>query len=117
MITKELIKKIENVFNIEFKEWQQKYLLDEPMILDLNITGRCTGKTLVYIIKLLYSSDEPLDLRRKENIVEISDWWSIGKSKEDACRYGYWNFFKQELKIIYSELNDAGLKTRVIILN
>lgn len=53
-MNEELIKRIEKALNITFYKWQRKYLLNEPILLDMRMTGRCTGKTLVYIIKELF---------------------------------------------------------------
>ena len=62
MITKELIPKIEMALGFELLEWQIKYLLKEPQVLDLRWTGRKTGKTMLSMLDLLFESDKPLFL-------------------------------------------------------
>ena len=110
-----LLSLIEKVFNIEFYEWQRKYLLNEPMLLDMRITGRATGKTFVFVIKLLFKSDEPLDLRSPFEIVEHSDWWCCENIKSRALVSHYSKWYKNYLKEIYEKLNKAGIKTREVI--
>ena len=114
----ELLKEIERALDIKFYEWQRNYLLGIPMILDMRMTGRCTGKTLAYIIKKLYEKDEPLYLTNIRETLSESDWWCMARSLEDAKRHGrYDGFFRGELRNIYEELNRKGLTTRKVIFD
>ncbi|SHJ64626.1 hypothetical protein SAMN05444401_3560 [Clostridium amylolyticum] len=114
-MNKELISKIEKALNIKFYEWQRKYLLNEAMLLDMRMTGRCTGKTLAHIIKQLFESSEPLLLRNKDEILDKADWWCCEIRKDRALRNPYLEWYKHELKGIYEELNEAGIVTREVI--
>lgn len=114
-MSEELLSLIEKVFNIKFYEWQKKYLLNEPMLLDMRITGRTTGKTFVFIIKLLFESDELLDLRSRNETLIHSDWWCCENRMERALGSHYIRWYKNYLKEIYEKLNTAGIKTREVI--
>lgn len=95
--------------------WQRKYLLKEPMVLDLGITGRATGKTLVWVIEKLFESTEPLDLRDRRKILNASDWWCCTDRADGALGSHYLGWYKGYFKKIYLKLNDAGIKTREVI--
>lgn len=114
-MSEELIKEIEKVLDIKFYEWQRKYLLNEPMVLDMKITGRGTGKTSIYMIKKLFEDPKPLLLRRKSEIVAIVDWWHWTDSEIRAIDHPNLNVYKDGLKYIYERLNDAGINTRKVI--
>lgn len=110
-----LLNRIENVLEIKFYEWQRKYLLDQPMILDMRITGRCTGKTLVFIIKKLFENSEPLLLRDRNEVSNAADWWCCEASKYRALTHPYLNWYRHELRNIYEKLKEAGISTRKVI--
>lgn len=110
-----LLSKIENILNIEFHKWQKQYLLDEPMVLDMRITGRATGKTLVFIVKKLFESPEPLDLRKKGGLLDNCDWWSVEYYEERALLHPYMNWYKNKFQELYLFLNDKGIKTREVL--
>lgn len=114
-ISEELVKKIEKVLDIKFYEWQRKYLLNEPMVLDLKITGRGTGKSLIYMIKKLFEDPKPLLLKRRIELLEFVDWWNWTDREECARFYPNLDVFKNELMDIYEKLNDAGIITRKVV--
>ncbi len=115
ILNEKLINAIEIALNIKFYEWQRKYLLNEPMLLDMKMTGRCTGKTLVYIIKKLFEHPEPLSLKSRTEVLKVADWWCCENRKEIALRHPYLDYYKHELKDIYIKLNEAGIITRKIL--
>ena len=110
-----IIKKIEEALDIKFYEWQRKYLLNEPMLLDLKITGRGTGKSLIYMIKKLFEDPKPLLLKRRIELLEFVDWWNWTERVESAIYYPDLDVFKSGLRDIYERLNDAGIITRKVI--
>lgn len=114
-MNEELINKLEKVLNITFYEWQRKYLLDEPMLLDMKITGRCTGKTLVFVIKQLFERSETLLLRNRTEVLNAADWWCCEQPKKRALSHPYLSFYRNTLKDVYEKLNKAGVVTRKVI--
>lgn len=109
-----LIERIEVVLGFKFEEWQKNYMLDIPMLLDMRITGRRTGKTLVYIIKLLFADDEPL---RNYDIVKYADDWHINDQYKSAGQVThYTRHFREQLIQIYDSLIRAKLSPRQIII-
>lgn len=114
-MSKELISRIEKALGITFYEWQRKYLLNEPMLLDMRMTGRCTGKTLAHIIKQLFENSEPLLLISKVEILDKADWWCCEIRKDRALGNPYLEFYKRELKGIHEKLNEAGIVTREVV--
>ena len=114
-MSEELISKIEKALEIKFYEWQRKYLLNEPMLLDMMITGRCTGKTLVYIVKQLFEHPEPLLLSKNTEVLNAADWWCCEVRKDRALGHCYLVFYRRTLKEVYEKLNQAGIVTREVI--
>ena len=112
-----VLKHIEKALDVKFYDWQLAYLLKQPMLLDLKTTGRCTGKTLTYIIELLFMDDSILDLSKYENAVEHCDWWSVEKHKERIKSSSYPSWFVHNLKTVYIMLNEKGIKTRIVIFD
>lgn len=113
-LNRDLLTKVEQALNIHFHEWQIKYILQEPDILDMRITGRATGKTLAYILKTLFESEETLDLSNAKTLIETSDWYCSSSEKPKTVgNYQHW--FLEEIRDIYNTLNDAGIKTRKVI--
>lgn len=111
----DLLNSIEKALDIKLYEWQRKYLLEEPMLLDMRITGRATGKTLVWVIKQLFESREPLDLSDKTGIMKSSDWWCCEVDIYRARSHPYAGWYKNYVKKIYQTLNDKGIQTREVI--
>lgn len=114
-MSKELIFEIESALEITFHEWQRKYLLNEPMLLDMKMTGRCTGKTLVYIVKQLFEESEPLLLRNKTETLNSADWWCCENRIERALYHPYIDWYRSTLKEIHEKLNEAGIVTREVV--
>lgn len=114
-MSKELINRIEKALDITFKEWQYKYLLNEPMVLDMRMTGRGTGKTLVFVIKKLFEHPAPLLFRNKPEVLGASDWWCC-KNRISKAQYSpYLDWYRNELKKVYEKLNKAGIVTREVV--
>jgi len=114
-LSNELISKIEQALDISFYEWQRKYLMEEPMILDMRMTGRRTGKTLVFIVKKLFESTEPLLLRDRKETLCASDWWCCETRIDRAMTHPYLDWYRHELREIHKKLADAGITTREVI--
>lgn len=114
-MNEELLKKIEKALDIEFYEWQRKYLLNEPMLIDMRMTGRYTGKTFVYIINKLFEYPEPLVLKHRTEVLKVADWWCCDNREDSALRNPYLDWYKHELKGIYDDLSNAGIITRKVI--
>ena len=131
MITKELIPKIEEALGFELLEWQVKYLLKEPQVLDLHWTGRRTGKTMLSMLDLLLGSDKPLflmvgekvkyieNLKEYENIIPLGnvvDWYAImppnerGSGRHDI----YAIMYLKDLQDMRDKLVKGGVPVREI---
>lgn len=129
MITKELIPKIEEALGFKLLEWQVKYLLKEPQVLDLRWTGRRTGKTMLSMLDLLLGSDKPLYLyvpryitymdgiKEKENLIplgNIVDWYTIlspdekGSGRHDI----YARMYLKDLQDMRDKLVKSGVPVR-----
>lgn len=115
IMCEKLINRLEKALDITFHEWQHKYLLNEPMLLNMRMTGRCTGKTLVYILKQLFKESTPLLLNNDINILNSADWWCCEIREERALGHSYLSWYRHELKDIYEKLNEAGIVTREVI--
>ena len=131
MITKELIPKIEEALGVELLEWQIKYLLKEPQVLDLHWLGRRTGKTMLSMLELLLGTDKPLflmvgkkvkyieNLKEYENIIPLGnvvDWYTImppnerGSGRHDI----YAIMYLEKLQDMRDKLVKCGVPVREI---
>jgi len=110
-----LIDRLEKALNIKFYEWQRNYFLNKPMLLNMRMTGRCTGKTLVFILKQLFEDSDPLFLINNTNVLNNSDWWCCEVQRKRALGCSYLSWYKRELNDIYIKLKDAGIVTREVI--
>ena len=106
-----LLKKIELALGLKFKEWQINYMLDIPMVLDMKITGRGTGKTLVYTIKMLFSDDIPIRVYKSKEIANISDWFCMG----DQINPHYVKWYRDYLIETYGLLIQKGMTPRQLV--
>jgi hypothetical protein len=113
----ELINRIEKALDIKFYKWQRKYLLNEPMLLDMRVTGRRTGKTLVFIIRQLFECSEPLLLRNNTEVLNAADWWCCEIRKDRALAHPYLDWYRHELKDVYEKLNEKGIVTREVVFS
>lgn len=87
---------IEKALDFKLYDWQRAYLLGEPHKIPHE---RATGKTTAYIVKLLLTNKEPIDIKR-----------DAPKYKDHKCsHYTYW--FRNEMKYIDDKLTDVGLNT------
>lgn len=111
-----LLQRIEKVLKIQFREWQAKYMLDIPMVLDMGITGRRTGKTLVYVIKLLFLEDKPIRAYDISEVSKYSDWYASSIDLRHRDNF-YTNWFKNYVFEIYSALTRDGIKPRPVFFN
>lgn len=111
-----LLNRIEQVLNIRFHDWQVDYMLGIPRVLNMRITGRVTGKTLVYIIKLLFSDDKPLNAYEIKKVENYSDWYSVtNRPNEKKPHYTQW--FRRYLKDIYDKLKEKGIQPRPVFFS
>ena len=115
IMSEKLINRLEKALDITFHEWQRKYLLNEPMLLNMRMTGRCTGKTLVYILNQLFEEPAPLLLNNDINILNNADWWCCEVRKDRALGHSYLSWYRHELKDIYEKLNESGIMTREVV--
>jgi len=106
-----LLKKIELALGLKFKEWQINYMLDIPMVLDMKITGRGTGKTLVYTIKMLFSDDIPIRVYKNKEIANISDWFCMS----DRINPHYVKWYRDYLIETYGLLIQKGMTPRQLV--
>jgi hypothetical protein len=112
----ELLEKIEKALEIKLKDWQKDYILDIPRVLDMRITGRCTGKTLAYVIKLLFSENKPLAAYRDRQVAEYSDWFSVTNRPERKEPH-YTQWFRRYLWDICTALKENGLQPRPVFFS
>lgn len=112
----ELLNKVENALDIKFFDWQVDYILEVPRVLDMRITGRGTGKTLVYIIKLLFSEDKPIRAYDISEMGERSDWYCV-TDRIDRKESNYTQWFRKYLMDIYAELEEKGINPRPVFFN
>lgn len=113
-LDRDLLGRVEKALNIKLYEWQINYILDIPMVLDMRITGRGTGKTLAYIIKLLFADDYPIKSYDMSDIYGIADNYHDDTSLYPSFDNHYTRWFKGYLTDIYKCLTSAGIKTRPI---
>lgn len=112
-MNEELIKRIEQALEIKLYDWQVDYILNRPQILNMRITGRCTGKTLAYIIKKLFEEGKPIRAYIFQEVEVESDWWSV-TNRIDRKRPEYTHFFKAEIKRIYEALVSKKIQPRPV---
>lgn len=113
MITAIEIERIEKALGFTLREWQINYILDIPMILDMKMTGRHTGKTLAYVIKLLCVNNEPIRAYTIRDIAKVADGWCI-TNEIYRIDSPYTRWFRNYLLEIYTLFKDAGITTRPV---
>jgi hypothetical protein len=113
----ELVKRIEDILSVKFEPWQINYLNDIPMVLDMRITGRGTGKTLVYIIKLLFVDEKPIKLYDSKGVADLSDDFSYNRPTDRFRSDHYTKYFRNYLNDIYRKLSMGGIHTRPVLYN
>jgi len=99
-ITEEVIPHIEKALGIKLYEHQVNYLLDKGPVQ----SGRRTGKTLAYCVKLALSDGEPIDLKNLEKFSDFGD---------GSIRYAR-GLFKNCFMEIREKLKDYGLPVREV---
>lgn len=97
-ITEQIIPHIEKAIGFNLYDHQVDYLLDKGRLQ----SGRRTGKTAAYCIKLTLSNGKPLDMKR---LSEFSDFG------DGSYRYIN-NFFKKDLMGYRDMLKDYGFPVR-----
>lgn len=113
-LDRDLLDRIGRALNIKLREWQINYILDIPMVLDMRITGRGTGKTLAYVIKLLFSNDYPIKAYDRNVIGLLSDdYHNISEMGYRDTHYDRW--FRDYLLTIYETLKSAGINPRPVL--
>lgn len=116
VMNEELLRKVEKALNICFFDWQKDYILDIPRVLDMRMTGRRTGKTLVYLIKLLFSEDIPLNAFEINEVGKYSDWYCVS-DRIDRKDTTYTQWFRRYLRDIYNTLIEKGLNPRPVFFS
>lgn len=111
----ESLSKIEKALDIKFYDWQVEYLLNTSSTLDIQATGRRSGKTLVHIIKLLFSDDKPIRAYKVKEVQRYSDWYSVSNELYNISSYTKW--FKKYLQDIYKKLLKGGLQPRPVFFS
>ena len=101
-INDEIIKKIEDIFGFCLYEWQKAYL-EEKNGYSFN-TGRATGKTFIYCLKLLISDGEEITRN------DLMKWYV---DERHGANYPKW--FANYCMEINQKLIDNGIKTRLKI--
>lgn len=101
-ITENLIPHIEKAVGFTLRDHQINYLLDKGPL----ASGRNTGKTVAYCIKLALSDGVPLDMERP---FEFSDYGDGSRS------YAY-KFFRNEFMKYRGMLKDYGFPVREVKL-
>jgi len=97
--TESMIPLIEKALGFKLYDWQRAYLLGESYA---EPTERRSGRTTVYVIKLLLTNREPINI------------------KFDAMKYKdhrgvhYTDFFRKFMREIDEKLTDVGLTTRSV---
>ena len=99
-ITEKLIPVIEKALGFELYEWQKSFLLNIPFE---EPSRRASGRTTAYIVKLLLTNEELIDI--KNDAVLYQDHSPNGT---------YSSFFRHEMRIIDDKLTSAGLLTRSV---
>lgn len=100
-VTKAMIPFIERALGFELYEWQKAYLLDEPY---KEPSGRAVGRTVAYIVKLLLTNEELIDIKKD------------AKHYQDYPGNHYTHFFISEMRMIDAKLTSVGLPTRSLKL-
>ena len=95
-ITNETIPLIEKALGFELYEWQRAYLLDEIYV---KPTERATGRTTAYIVKLLLTNREPINI--KFDAMKYKDYHTVH----------YTGFFRNFMREIDEKLTVVGLPT------
>lgn len=98
-ITEELIPLIEKALGFKLYEWQRAYLLEKPYSEPLE---RATGRTTVYVIKLLLTNREPINIK-----------FDAMKYKDHRGEH-YTDFFRNFMGEIDAKLTAVGLPTRTV---
>lgn len=106
-ITEETIPLIEKALGFELYEPQKEYLLDEDRY-KLRSSGRNTGKTTAYCIRLALSEGEPLDLRKPWMFSD--DWGVVSDTKQYARQ-----FFRRFFMDIRDKLKESGFPVRKVL--
>lgn len=102
-ITERHIPLIERCFNLKLYEHQKLYLLDKGTL----ESGRRTGKTFAYCIKLALSDGEPLNMRKPE---DFADERRLANHRRYAMSY-----FRHEFILIRNTLKESGFRVRELI--
>lgn len=95
-ITNETIPLIEKALGFTLYNWQRAYLLGEPHTIP---TERATGRTTAYIVKLLLTNREPINI--KFEAMKYKDHQGVL----------YTHFFRNFMREIDEKLTTVGLPT------
>lgn len=64
-------------------------------------------------IEEFFKEKEPVNPRTE--VLEVADWWCCDNRVDSALRSPYLDWYKQQLKKTYDDLNKAGIITRKVI--
>lgn len=110
---KRTVKKINNALNIKLYNWQIDYIFNNGEYHDESRYGRCNGKTLANILKLLFSDGGDISFYVQEKAFD--DWELYRFAQEDDFTYRRQRFFSEETLRVYKKLSTVkGLKIRKI---
>jgi hypothetical protein len=112
-----LLRRIELILGLHFKEWQVNYILDIPMVLDMKITGRHTGKTLAHVIKTLFLEDTPIRVYALKEIENVSDSYCVSSQQLPNLSDHYVMWYRDYLIDIYTLLVKNGISPRKLIFD
>lgn len=111
-----IIRAVEQALGYKLYDWQRAYLIDEPIKIDIRMTGRMQGHTTAYILKLLLEDieAEPINLTNQRAVVDIMDWWSYSDYHRRYNNVGYARIFTDMLIEIKSILKEHNVQSRRI---
>ncbi len=95
-ITEEMIPLIEKALGFKLYDWQRAYLLEEQ---HSKPKERASGRTTAYIVKLLLTNHEPIDI--KFHAMRYKDHQGVH----------YTDFFRNFMREIDEKLTNVGLPT------
>lgn len=98
-ITEDMIPTIEAALGFKLYDWQRSYLLGEEHVMP---NGRKTGRTTAYIVKILLTNPEPIDIKLE------------AMKYKDHKEVRYTQFFRNEVYRIDEKLATVGLDTVLV---
>jgi hypothetical protein len=109
-----LLKRVEAALKLTLHDWQKNYILEIPMVLNMRITGRGTGKTLAYVLKILLTEGRPIRLYDMLSVYALSDDYHNKSGTFTGYDNHYTQWFRNCLLEVHQCLISAGIQTRRI---